>query len=54
MISSGLAEYKSGADTHYLAVFERADQQMYIRKRALKKKKKKKNPTRQTSSRSRR
>lgn len=54
VISSGLAEYESGADTHYLAVFERADQQMYMRKRALKKKKKKKNPTRQTSSRSRR
>ncbi len=44
VISSGLAEYESGADTHYLAVFERADQQMYKRKRALKKKKKRTSP----------
>lgn len=50
VISSGLSEYESGADTHYLAVFERADQQMYIRKRALKKKQK--NHPRQTAPRS--
>ena len=37
VVSSGMSAYQRGSDTRYLAVFERADQQMYKRKRKLKK-----------------
>ena len=37
VVSSGMSAYQRGADTRYLTVFERADQQMYQRKRKLKK-----------------
>lgn len=36
-VASGMSAYQRNADTRYLTVFERADQQMYQRKRKLKK-----------------
>ncbi len=36
VVSSGMAEYRPGADRRFRSVFERADKQMYQRKHALK------------------
>ena len=36
VVAGGIADYIKGKDTSCMDVFERADQQMYLRKRELK------------------